>query len=79
MLTIPYAVAAVILGIIGALLAIFIGISFQVFGRIINRVFKDRFIERVMAAGVIIAIVGYFVPEVLFSGQARFTRSSLTR
>ena len=69
-LTIPYAVAAVILGIIGALLAIFIGISFQVFGRIMDRVFKDRFIERVMAAGVIIAIVGYFVPEVLFSGQA---------
>jgi len=69
-LTIPYAVAAVILGIIGALLAIFIGISFQVFGRIMDRVFKDRFIERVMAAGVIIAIVGYFVPEVLFSGEA---------
>jgi len=36
-LTIPYAVAAVILGIIGALLAIFSGISFQIFGRIMDR------------------------------------------
>jgi H+/Cl- antiporter ClcA len=70
-LTIPYAVDAVILGIIGALLAIFIGISLQGFGRIMDRVFKDRFIERVMAGGVIIAIVGYFVPEVLFSGEAQ--------
>jgi len=69
-LTIPYAVDAVVLGIVGTLLAIFIGISFQGFGRIMDRVFKDRFIERVMAAGVIIAIVGYFVPEVLFSGEA---------
>ena len=69
-LTIPYAIDAVILGIIGALLAIFIGISLQGFGRIMDRAFKDRFIERVMAGGVIIAIVGYFVPEVLFSGEA---------
>ena len=69
-LTIPYSIDAVILGIIGALLAIFIGISLQSFGKIMDRVFKDRFIERVMAGGVIIAIIGYFVPEVMFSGEA---------
>jgi len=70
-LTIPYAIIAIILGLIGTLLAIFIGISLQGFGRIMDRAFKDRFIERVMAGGVIIAIVGYFVPEVLFSGEAQ--------
>jgi H+/Cl- antiporter ClcA len=70
-LTLPYSVDAVILGIIGALLAIFIGVSLQGIGRVMDRVFKDRFIERVMAGGVIIAIVGYFVPEVLFSGEAQ--------
>jgi H+/Cl- antiporter ClcA len=70
-LTIPYAVDAVILGIVGTLLAIFIGISLQGFDRIMDHAFKDRFIERVMAAGVIIAIVGYFVPEVMFSGEAQ--------
>ncbi len=70
-LTLPYTLDAVILGIIGALLAIFIGISLQGFGRIMDRAFKDRFIERVMAGGVIIAIVGFFVPEVMFSGEAQ--------
>jgi H+/Cl- antiporter ClcA len=69
-LTLTYAILAIVLGIIGSLVAIFIGISFKGFGIIMDKVFKDRFIARIMAAGVIIAIVVYFVPEVMFSGEA---------
>ncbi|MGA7075814.1 MAG: chloride channel protein [Halobacteriota archaeon] len=70
-LTLTYALLAIALGAIGALLAISIGISFKGIGRIMNQVFKDRFVERVLAAGVIIAIVVYFVPEVMFSGESQ--------
>lgn len=69
-ITLTYAILAIILGIIGSLLAIFIGISFKGIGTIMDKVFKDRFIARIMVAGVIIAVVVYFVPEVMFSGEA---------
>jgi chloride channel protein, CIC family len=69
-ITLTYAILAIVLGIIGSLLAIFIGISFKGIGTLMDKVFKDRFIARIMAAGVIIAVVVYFVPEVMFSGEA---------
>ncbi|HYA33668.1 MAG TPA: chloride channel protein [Candidatus Bathyarchaeia archaeon] len=69
-LTIWYAIDAVVFGVIGAFVALFIGVSFQIFGRATDRAFKDRFMVRVMVAGVIIAIVGYFLPDLLFSGEA---------
>jgi H+/Cl- antiporter ClcA len=70
-LTVSYSIEAVVLGIIGALVALFIGISFQSIGAVMDRVFKDRFIVRVMSAGIIIAIVAYFVPELMFSGESQ--------
>jgi H+/Cl- antiporter ClcA len=70
-LTIEYALLAIVLGIIGALVALFIGISFQVLGKATDRLFKDRFVVRVMSAGVIVAIVGYFLPELMFSGESQ--------
>jgi H+/Cl- antiporter ClcA len=70
-LTLQYMIDSIIVGAIGSLLAIFIGVSFQGIGKAMDCVFKDRFIERVMAAGVIIAIVGYFVPELMFSGEVQ--------
>jgi chloride channel protein, CIC family len=70
-LTIEYALLAIVLGSIGALVALFIGISFQVLGKATDRLFKDRFVARVMSAGVIIAIVGYFLPELMFSGESQ--------
>jgi H+/Cl- antiporter ClcA len=69
-LTLTYALLAIGLGIIGSLVAIFIGISFKGIGTIMDKVFKDRFMVRIMAAGVIIAVIVYFVPEVMFSGEA---------
>ena len=70
-LTIEYTLDAVALGITGALVALFIGISFESVGNAMDRVFKDRFVARVMVAGIIIAIVVYFVPELMFSGESQ--------
>jgi H+/Cl- antiporter ClcA len=70
-LTIEYTLDAVALGITGALVALFIGISFESVGNATDRVFKDRFVARVMVAGTIIAIVVYFVPELMFSGESQ--------
>ena len=50
-LTIEYTLDAIALGIIGALVALFIGISFQSVGKAMDRVFKDRFVARVMVGG----------------------------
>jgi H+/Cl- antiporter ClcA len=66
-----YALYAVALGFVGVLLALFISISFRAFGQVMDRVFKDRFLERIMVGGVIIAIVAYFLPELMFSGEAQ--------
>jgi H+/Cl- antiporter ClcA len=69
-LTLSYALLAIGLGAIGSLVAIFIGISFKGIGTIMDKVFKDRFMVRIMAAGAIIAVIVYFVPEVMFSGES---------
>jgi H+/Cl- antiporter ClcA len=69
-LTLTYALLAIGLGAIGSLVAIFIGISFKGIGTIMDKVFKDRFMVRIMAAGAIIAVIVYFVPEVMFSGES---------
>jgi H+/Cl- antiporter ClcA len=69
-ITLTYAILAIGLGAIGSLVAIFIGISLKSVGTIMDKVFKDRFMVRIMAAGAIIAVIVYFVPEVMFSGES---------
>jgi H+/Cl- antiporter ClcA len=64
-----YFLYAILLGVLGAVLAIFTGLAMQVFGKLIPRVFHDRVLERVLAAGVVISIVGVLIPELLFSGE----------
>jgi H+/Cl- antiporter ClcA len=64
-----YVVYAVLLGVVGAAVAIFAGVTMQVFGRLIPRYFQDRVVERALAAGVVISIVGVLIPELLFSGE----------
>lgn len=67
----PYILYAVILGVLGGLLAIFAGVSMQAAGTVMDRIFGDAPVARVLAAGAVIACVGYFIPEVLFSGEAQ--------
>lgn len=65
-----YIIYAIFLGIIGAFLALFVAISFQVFGRAMERL-KGRVVLRALIAGAITAAVVFFVPEVMFSGEAQ--------
>lgn len=70
-LTLGYIIDAILLAFVGCLIAIFVGVVFQVIGRTMDRVFRDAVILRVVVAGAVIGIVGYFVPEVLFAGESQ--------
>ena len=63
-----YIAYAIILGVLGGLLALFIAVWLQFFGKALDR-FKDKVVLRILIAGIIIAIVVYFVPQVMFSGE----------
>jgi len=60
---------AIVLGVLGALLAMFAAATIQLFGRIIPRLFGERVVLRAVAAGAVIGLVGMAIPETLFSGE----------
>jgi H+/Cl- antiporter ClcA len=66
-LTLLYVAYALLLGLVGSLLAIFIGGCFQLFGRVMAK-FGDRVVLRTLVAGVVIAVVVTLFPEVMFTG-----------
>jgi H+/Cl- antiporter ClcA len=66
-LTFPYVLFAILLGLVGSSLAIFIGGCFQFFGSLMAK-FGDRVVLRTLVAGVVIAAVVTFFPEVMFAG-----------
>lgn len=70
-INLTYVVWAIVLGVVGAVLAILTGLLLQVFGTAIGKAFNDRAIPRILFAGVVISIVGYFFPEVLFAGETQ--------
>jgi H+/Cl- antiporter ClcA len=70
-LTVAYVLYAIILGLVGVLVALFIALTFRVFATIIARVFRDRVVLRALAAGVVISIVVYFIPAVMFAGESQ--------
>jgi H+/Cl- antiporter ClcA len=61
---------AILLGILGAMLAVYTGVAMRVIGQLMD-VFKDRIIARALAAGAIIGAVCYFIPDLMFSGEAQ--------
>jgi H+/Cl- antiporter ClcA len=67
-LKLAYVLYAIILGLVGTLLALFAGVSMQAAGRIMSR-FDNVVVLRVLIAAVVIALVGYFLPLLLFSGE----------
>jgi H+/Cl- antiporter ClcA len=62
---------AVLLGVVGSLIAVFVGLSMRGIGALMEKTFGDRAIPRVLAAGAVIALVGYFLPALLFSGEVQ--------
>jgi H+/Cl- antiporter ClcA len=63
-----YLVYAVILGCVGALLAIYVAICMKACAKFFG-LFSDRVMLRILIGGGIIAVVCYFLPELMFSGE----------
>lgn len=68
-ITIPYILWAILLGILGAGIAIGMGVAMSRIGTLMDRTFGDRIIPRILSAGVIIGIVCYLIPDLMFSGE----------
>jgi H+/Cl- antiporter ClcA len=68
-LKLAYIAYAVIFGILGSLLALFAGLSMQKIGMLMESRFHDKVVLRTFVAGVVIAVIGYFIPNLLFSGE----------
>jgi H+/Cl- antiporter ClcA len=68
-MSLTYIAIAIILGLVGSMLALSAGLSMQVSGKIMGEVFKDKVVLRCLAAGLVIAVVCYFIPAVMFSGE----------
>ncbi|HTY15669.1 MAG TPA: chloride channel protein [Methanoregulaceae archaeon] len=62
---------AIVLGVLGAFVAIMMGLAMKGIGAVMERTFKDRVMTRIMAAAVIIAIVCYLIPDLMFSGETQ--------
>jgi H+/Cl- antiporter ClcA len=67
-LTLRWVLWAVGLGLVGALVAAFMGVALRGMDRVMG-VFKERVIERALVAGVVVGVVCYFIPDLMFSGQ----------
>ena len=63
-----YIAEAVILGILGGFLALFMGACFKFFGKVMSR-FDNKVVLRIFLASLVIAAVAYFLPELMFSGE----------
>jgi H+/Cl- antiporter ClcA len=70
-LSVVMVVWAIALGIVGSLLAIFTGLCMKGAGEVLEKGFSGRIVLRTFAAGIVIAVVCYFLPELLFSGEAQ--------
>jgi H+/Cl- antiporter ClcA len=66
-----YCIYAIVLGAIGAFVAIAVGASFQFFGRVMETAFNGRILQRILAAGLVTSIVCFFYPDVMFSGEVQ--------
>jgi H+/Cl- antiporter ClcA len=69
MMTLSYILWAVALGILGAFIAIGIGLAMKGIGDAVEKVFDGRIMTRILCAGVIIGVICYILPELLFSGE----------
>jgi H+/Cl- antiporter ClcA len=70
-ITILEVLCAIILGVLGAFIAVLMGLAMKGIGGVMEKTFKDRIITRIMVAAVIIAIVCYFIPDLMFSGETQ--------
>ena len=69
---------AIILGGVGTLVAVYSGLCMKGIGSVMERVFGDRPVQRTLAAGAVIAVVGYFSLCCCSRARSRSTPSSRT-
>jgi H+/Cl- antiporter ClcA len=62
---------AILLGVLGVMVALVARAAMQSFSTLIQRVFGERVVVRALAAGLVIGVVGVALPELLFSGEAQ--------
>jgi len=68
-ITLPYVFFAIVLGILGAFVALLMGLTMNSMGIAMEKAFGDKIITRILFAGIIIAVVCYFIPDLMFSGE----------
>ncbi|NLX48483.1 MAG: chloride channel protein [Methanospirillum sp.] len=68
-LTAALAVVAVLCGVLATVIAIAIGAWLQVAEKAMDRIFGERVVLRVVGAGLVIGLVCYVFPDLLFSGE----------
>jgi H+/Cl- antiporter ClcA len=68
-ITLPYVLFAIVLGILGAFIAILMGLTMNAMGIAMEKAFGDKIITRILFAGIIIGFVCYFIPDLMFSGE----------
>ena len=68
-ITLPYVFFAIVLGFLGAFVAILMGLTMNSMGIVMEKAFGDKIISRILFAGIIIAVVCYFIPDLMFSGE----------
>lgn len=64
-----YVLIAAALGILGACMAVLMGLAMTIVGNGMEHMFGDRVLTRIFCAGVIIAGVCFFIPDLMFSGE----------
>lgn len=66
-----FVLIAVLCGAIATLIAIGTGVWLQTVGTVMDRVFGERMVLFVLAAGAVVAVVGFVFPDLLFSGESQ--------
>jgi H+/Cl- antiporter ClcA len=66
-----YVLVAVLCGVVATVIAIGAGAWLQTAETLLDYVFGERVVLRVMAAGVLVAAVSFFFPDLLFSGESQ--------
>ena len=68
-ITLSYILYAIVLGILGAFVAVLMGLAMKGIGTAVEKAFGDNIMTRILCAGIIIAVVCYFIPDLMFSGE----------
>jgi H+/Cl- antiporter ClcA len=67
--TLAYVLIAIVLGFLGAGIAMLMGLAMKGIGTMVEKTFRGKIITRVVCAGIIIGTVCYFIPDLMFSGE----------